>query len=64
MEIDFDQLQLALVFNLTILREVLRTLSIDGKRWWIASDPHPALTTMSEAATWLWSPPYHLCPVS
>jgi hypothetical protein len=64
MEIDFDQVELGLVGNLTILGEALKSLSIDGKRWWIASDPHYALTTMSEAATWLWSPPYHLCPVS
>jgi hypothetical protein len=47
MEIDFDQVELGLVVNLPILREVLRTLSIDGKRWWIASDPHDALTTRS-----------------
>jgi hypothetical protein len=47
MEIDFDQVELGLVVNLTILREVLKSLSIDGKRWWIASDPQDALTTRS-----------------
>jgi hypothetical protein len=46
-EIDFNQVELGLVVNITILREVLRSLSIDGKRWWIASDPHDALTTKS-----------------
>lgn len=47
MEIDFDQVELGLVVNLTILREVLKSLSINGKRWWIASDPQDALTTRS-----------------
>jgi hypothetical protein len=44
MEIDFDQVQLGLVVNLTILRAVLKSLSIDGRRWWLASDPQDALT--------------------
>ena len=47
MEIDFDQVELGLVVNLTILREALKSLCIDGKRWWIASDPHDALATRS-----------------
>jgi hypothetical protein len=47
MEIDFDQVELGVVVNLTILREVLKSLSIDGKRWWIASDPQDAQTTRS-----------------
>jgi hypothetical protein len=44
---DFDQVEIGLVANLTILREVLRSLSIHGRRWWIASDPQDALTTRS-----------------
>jgi hypothetical protein len=47
MEIDFDQVEIGLVVNLAILREVLKSLSIDGKRWWIASDPQDSLTTRS-----------------
>jgi hypothetical protein len=47
MDIDFDQVELGLVVNLTILREVLKSLSIDGRRWWLASDPQDALTTGS-----------------
>jgi hypothetical protein len=47
MEIDFDQVQLGLVVNLTILRKILKSLSIDGRRWWLASDPQDALTTRS-----------------
>ena len=29
--------------NLETLREVLKSLSIDGRRWWIASDPRDAV---------------------
>jgi hypothetical protein len=43
MEIDFDGVELGLVVNLNTLREVLKTLSVDGRRWWIASDPCDAL---------------------
>jgi hypothetical protein len=46
-EIDFDQVELGLIVNLTTLREMLKSLSINGKRWWIASDPHDSLTTRS-----------------
>jgi hypothetical protein len=42
MDVDLDEVELGLVVNLTILREVLKALSIDGKRWWIASDPYDA----------------------
>jgi hypothetical protein len=45
MDADFDEVELGLIVNIKILREVLKTLSIDGKRWWIASDPHDAATT-------------------
>jgi hypothetical protein len=38
---------LGVVVNLTTLRDVLKSLSIDGKRWWIASDPQDAQTTRS-----------------
>jgi hypothetical protein len=36
MGIDFDQAQLGLVVNLTILRKVRESLSINGRRWWLA----------------------------
>jgi hypothetical protein len=42
---DFDEVELGLIVNIKILREVLKTLSIDGRRWWIASDPHDAAAT-------------------
>jgi hypothetical protein len=44
---DFEEVELGLVVRIKILREVLKTLSIDGRRWWIASDPQDAMTTGS-----------------
>jgi hypothetical protein len=38
-----DEVELAVVVNLDTLRVVLKSLSIDGKRWWIASDPRDAV---------------------
>lgn len=38
-----DEVELATVVNLETLREVLKSLSVDGKRWWIASDPRDAV---------------------
>ena len=38
-----DEVELAVVINLETLREVLQSMSVDGKRWWIASDPHDAV---------------------
>ena len=43
MDIDLDEVELGFVINLANLREVLRKLSIKGRRWWIASDPADAL---------------------
>jgi hypothetical protein len=43
MDIDFDEVELGLVANLKTLREVLKTLSINGRRWWIACDPQDAV---------------------
>jgi hypothetical protein len=42
MDVDFDEVELGLVVNLKTLREVLKALSIGGRRWWIASDPYDA----------------------
>jgi hypothetical protein len=43
MDVDFDEVELGLVVNLKTLREVLKTLSFNGRRWWIASDPYDAV---------------------
>jgi hypothetical protein len=43
MEVCLDEEELSLVVNLETLREVLKKLSVNGRRWWIASDPTDAL---------------------
>lgn len=45
MEISLDEVDLAVVVNVEILREVLRKLSKNGKRWWIACEPACAMET-------------------
>jgi hypothetical protein len=42
MDIDCTEIELGFVVNLKTLREVLKELSINGRRWWIASDPYDA----------------------
>jgi hypothetical protein len=42
MDVVCDEIELGFVVNLKTLREVLKTLSIDGNRWWIACDPYDA----------------------
>ena len=39
MDADLSELELGIVTSLQTLREVLKRLSIGGRRWWIASDP-------------------------
>src|ERR1700730_2314946 len=39
MTMDLEQVELGFVVNLGTLREVLKGLSMNGRRWWIASDP-------------------------
>lgn len=38
-------MELGFVVNLETFREVLKGLSINGRRWWIASDPYDAAET-------------------
>src|ERR1035438_3955124 len=33
---------IGLVVSLAMLREVLKGMNVDGRRWWISSDPHDA----------------------
>ena len=47
MEIDISEVELGFLVNLQTLREVLKELSIDGRRWWIACDPMDALESHS-----------------
>ena len=43
MELNLDDVELAVVVNVEILRQVLKTLSRNGKKWWIACEPAYAL---------------------
>jgi hypothetical protein len=45
MEFNPDEIGLGFVVNLETLREVLKSLSVRGRRWWIASDPADAIDT-------------------
>lgn len=40
--VDVGEIELGFVINLKTLKEVLRGLSVDGKRWWVESDPSDA----------------------
>ena len=39
---DFEDVELGLVVNLSTLKDILKSLSVSGRRWWIASDPEDA----------------------
>jgi hypothetical protein len=45
MDFSLDEVDLGFVVNLETLREVLKTMSINGRRWCIASDPSDAIDT-------------------
>jgi hypothetical protein len=45
MYLNVDSIELGFVVSLETLREVLKGLSVNGRRWWIASDPADALET-------------------
>ncbi len=45
MDAGFSEVEIGIVVNLQTLREVLKELSFDGRRWWIASDPHDSVET-------------------
>jgi hypothetical protein len=42
MDVNFREVDLGFVVNLQTLREVLKGLNIDGRRWWLANDPQDA----------------------
>jgi hypothetical protein len=45
MDLDLDEVDFGFVVSLETLREVLKSMSINGRTWWIASDPRDALNT-------------------
>lgn len=42
---EFAEIDIGFVVNLATLLDILRSLSVGGKRWWIACDPVDALET-------------------
>jgi hypothetical protein len=42
MDADLTEMDLGFVVSLATLREVLKATSVNGRRWWVASDPHDA----------------------
>jgi hypothetical protein len=45
MDFSLDEVDLGFVVNLETLREVLKSMSVNGCKWWIASDPGDAIDT-------------------
>ena len=43
MDTDLSEVQIGFVVSLEVLREVLRGLNVDGRQWWISSDPNDAV---------------------
>ena len=42
MDADLSEVEIGFIVSLGVLREVLRDLNVNGRRWWIWSDPHDA----------------------
>jgi hypothetical protein len=45
MNLSVDEIELGFVVSLATLRQVLKGLSVGGRKWWIGSDPSDALET-------------------
>jgi hypothetical protein len=43
--LNLDEVDLGFVVNLETLRGVLKSMSVNGRKWWIASDPSDAIDT-------------------
>jgi hypothetical protein len=43
MDFNLDEVDLGFVVNLETLRDVLKAMSVSGRKWWIASDPGDAI---------------------
>ncbi len=42
MSVDLNEIELGFVVSLGALREAIKELNVDGRRWWISRDPHDA----------------------
>lgn len=40
---DMSEVEMGFVVSLGVLREVLRGLNVNGRRWWVSSDPYDAV---------------------
>ena len=49
---DYGDIEVALVVSIGALRRVLRTLHVQGREWWIASDPADAKEIGSISLGW------------
>jgi hypothetical protein len=45
MDFSLDEIDYGFVVSLETLREVLKSMSVNGRKWWIASDPSDAIDT-------------------
>jgi hypothetical protein len=45
MNFSLDEVDLGFVVKLETLRELLMSMSVNGRKWWIASDPGDAIAT-------------------
>jgi hypothetical protein len=45
MHFRLDEVDLGFVVNLETLRDVLKAMSVNGRKWWVASDPGDAIDT-------------------
>jgi hypothetical protein len=47
MNFNLDGVELGFVVSLETLREVLKSMSVNGRKWWITSDPSDAIDTQT-----------------
>jgi hypothetical protein len=45
MDLSLDEVDLGFAVKLETLRELLKSMSVSGRKWWIASDPGDAIAT-------------------
>jgi hypothetical protein len=45
MSVDLSDVELGFVVSLGALREAIKELNVDGRRWWLSSDPEDAVET-------------------
>jgi hypothetical protein len=51
MNFSLDEVDLGFVVNLETLRDISKAMSVNGRKWWIASDPGDAHRQYNAAGT-------------